>query len=123
MSAMSKNLSAARVFADIPDFCVSLGGDGTVLYTASLFSEDAALPPMLAFAMGTLGFLTAFSATNFEPLMDRCAPTVATLRQRCSCCRVCVLCARALLHAPCTRASLLKASWPSSVQSTYRVLV
>lgn len=57
--------------ADIPDFCVTLGGDGTVLHTASLFRQEAALPPVTAFAMGTLGFLTPFEASNFEPLLSR----------------------------------------------------
>jgi NAD kinase len=57
---------------DIPDFCVTLGGDGTVLYTASMFAENSALPPMLAFAMGTLGFLTPFQASSFQNLMGRC---------------------------------------------------
>lgn len=37
-------------------------GDGTVLHLASLFSEDKPLPPCISFAMGTLGFLTPFSA-------------------------------------------------------------
>jgi NAD+ kinase len=57
--------------AVIPDFCVVLGGDGTVLHTASLFCDEKAMPPMLAFAMGTLGFLTLFEAANFEPLLTR----------------------------------------------------
>lgn len=44
-----------------------------MLYTASLFRSDAALPPLIAFAMGTLGFLTPFEAANFEPLLERCS--------------------------------------------------
>lgn len=43
------------------DFCITLGGDGTVLHLASLFEEDVPLPPTLSFAMGTLGFLTPFN--------------------------------------------------------------
>ena len=53
---------------------MTLGGDGTVLHTASLFRADASLPPVIAFAMGTLGFLTPFEASNFEPLLERRAP-------------------------------------------------
>lgn len=37
------------------DFCVTLGGDGTVLHLTSLFIADEPLPPVVAFAMGTLG--------------------------------------------------------------------
>lgn len=33
-----------------------------MLHLASLFSEDEPLPPVISFAMGTLGFLTPFSA-------------------------------------------------------------
>lgn len=44
------------------DFCVTLGGDGTVLHLASLFEKDEPLPPVISFAMGSLGFLTPFDA-------------------------------------------------------------
>ncbi len=37
------------------DFCITLGGDGTVLHLTSLFIADEPLPPVVAFAMGTLG--------------------------------------------------------------------
>lgn len=40
------------------DFIVTLGGDGTVLWVSSLFPRG--VPPVLSFAMGTLGFLTTF---------------------------------------------------------------
>ena len=38
----------------VVDFCVTLGGDGTVLHLASLFDRDAPLPPIISFAMGSL---------------------------------------------------------------------
>jgi hypothetical protein len=34
-----------------------------VLHLASLFTEDEPLPPVISFAMGTLGFLTPFNAS------------------------------------------------------------
>lgn len=40
------------------DFVVSLGGDGTVLWVSSLFKKS--VPPVISFAMGSLGFLTPF---------------------------------------------------------------
>ncbi|CAD7701822.1 unnamed protein product [Ostreobium quekettii] len=53
------------------DFCVTLGGDGTVLHLASLFAEDEPLAPVVSFAMGTLGFLTPFDIRDFEKQLTR----------------------------------------------------
>jgi NAD+ kinase len=36
------------------DFCITLGGDGTVLHLATLFEADEPLPPVMSFAMGSL---------------------------------------------------------------------
>ncbi|TMW55840.1 hypothetical protein Poli38472_008488 [Pythium oligandrum] len=44
------------------DFVISLGGDGTVLWVSSMFKKS--VPPVLAFAMGSLGFLTPFDVEN-----------------------------------------------------------
>lgn len=41
------------------DLVVTLGGDGTILHASSLFSTGA-VPPVLSFSMGTLGFLLPF---------------------------------------------------------------
>ncbi len=38
------------------DFIVCLGGDGLMLHAASLFGP--ALPPIISFKLGSLGFLT-----------------------------------------------------------------
>ena len=46
------------------DFIVCLGGDGTLLYASSLFQQS--VPPVMAFHMGSLGFLTPFEIENFE---------------------------------------------------------
>ena len=53
------------------DLGVTLGGDGTVLHLASLFAEDVPLPPVVSFAMGTLGFLTPFDVDGFESILNR----------------------------------------------------
>jgi NADH kinase len=39
------------------DLLITLGGDGTILHAASMFSTSKRVPPVLSFAMGTLGFL------------------------------------------------------------------
>jgi len=70
------------------DFAVTLGGDGTVLHLASMFEGgDTPLPPVICFAMGTLGFLTAFSADDYEACLERVLagdrhPLYCTLRSR-----------------------------------------
>lgn len=74
------------------DFCVTLGGDGTVLHLTSLFVADEPLPPVVAFAMGTLGFLTPYDVGDFKGALDRVldannTPVFCTLRTR-KCCEV-----------------------------------
>jgi NADH kinase len=41
------------------DLVITLGGDGTILHASSLFKAGA-VPPVLSFSMGTLGFLLPF---------------------------------------------------------------
>ncbi|MEW5299340.1 MAG: hypothetical protein WDW36_002366 [Sanguina aurantia] len=74
------------------DLCITLGGDGTVLHTASLFDCDTPLPPFVCFAMGSLGFLTPFDATHYQRCLARVldtgptsAPLNCTLRTRKRC--------------------------------------
>jgi len=38
---------------------------------ASLFDADDPLPPIMAFAMGTLGFLTPFDVDCYAELLER----------------------------------------------------
>ncbi|OCT70574.1 NAD kinase isoform X1 [Xenopus laevis] len=46
------------------DFIICLGGDGTLLYASSLFQDS--VPPVMAFHLGSLGFLTPFNFDNFQ---------------------------------------------------------
>ncbi|RKU41894.1 hypothetical protein DL546_004462 [Coniochaeta pulveracea] len=46
------------------DFIITLGGDGTVLYASWLFQRI--VPPVLSFALGSLGFLTKFDFTKYQ---------------------------------------------------------
>ncbi|CAL1707814.1 unnamed protein product [Somion occarium] len=50
------------------DFVVTLGGDGTVLFTSWLFQRI--VPPVLPFALGSLGFLTNFDFSDHQAVMD-----------------------------------------------------
>ncbi|XP_046443210.1 NAD kinase-like isoform X10 [Daphnia pulex] len=67
------------------DFIVCLGGDGTLLYASSLFQQS--VPPVMAFHLGSLGFLTPFEFVNFEEQMINVLEGNAalTLRSRLRC--------------------------------------
>jgi len=51
------------------DIAIALGGDGTVLYAASLFQK--VVPPVMSFALGSLGFLTKFDFDDFPNILTR----------------------------------------------------
>jgi NAD+ kinase len=51
------------------DIVLSLGGDGTVLYASYLFQRI--VPPVLAFALGSLGFLTKFDFESHKQSLER----------------------------------------------------
>uniref|UniRef100_H0WQM9 NAD(+) kinase n=1 Tax=Otolemur garnettii TaxID=30611 RepID=H0WQM9_OTOGA len=46
------------------DLIICLGGDGTLLYASSLF--QGSVPPVMAFHLGSLGFLTPFNFEDFQ---------------------------------------------------------
>jgi len=51
------------------DFCVCLGGDGTIIWTCHLFPHGC--PPVVSFAMGSLGFLSTFPLPELIPSLQR----------------------------------------------------
>lgn len=51
------------------DLVLTLGGDGTVLFTSWLFQR--VVPPVLSFSLGSLGFLTSFKFEQFREHLDR----------------------------------------------------
>lgn len=67
------------------DFIVCLGGDGTLLYASSLFQQS--VPPVMAFHLGSLGFLTPFEFDNFQEQVTNVLEGHAalTLRSRLRC--------------------------------------
>ncbi|KAI9660762.1 MAG: NAD(+) kinase [Alyxoria varia] len=50
------------------DLVVTLGGDGTVLFTSWLFQR--VVPPILSFSLGSLGFLTPFNFAQYRASLD-----------------------------------------------------
>lgn len=51
------------------DLVLTLGGDGTVLFTSWLFQRI--VPPVLSFSLGSLGFLTTFEYDRFRDHLSR----------------------------------------------------
>lgn len=51
------------------DFIITLGGDGTVLYASWLFQRI--VPPVLSFALGSLGFLTKFDFDKYQETLTK----------------------------------------------------
>lgn len=51
------------------DLCITLGGDGTILHVSSIFDKTA-VPPVLSFSMGTLGFLLPFHIDAFQTAFE-----------------------------------------------------
>lgn len=68
------------------DLVITLGGDGTILHASSLF-KSGAVPPVLSFSMGTLGFLLPFHADDFARALESVfeGKTTILYRMRLSC--------------------------------------
>ncbi|CAO2651830.1 Nn.00g001130.m01.CDS01 [Neocucurbitaria sp. VM-36] len=54
---------------EIFDLVLTLGGDGTVLFTSWLFQRI--VPPILSFSLGSLGFLTNFEYAQYQPALNK----------------------------------------------------
>ncbi|KAH8736966.1 ATP-NAD kinase-like domain-containing protein, partial [Ilyonectria robusta] len=51
------------------DLVLTLGGDGTVLFTSWLFQRI--VPPVLSFSLGSLGFMTTFEFEKYKEHLNR----------------------------------------------------
>lgn len=62
-----------------------MGGDGTLLYASLLFQKS--VPPVMAFHLGSLGFLTPFQFDNFQEQVTNVLEghVALTLRSRLRC--------------------------------------
>jgi NADH kinase len=59
-------------FAKKIDLVTTMGGDGTILRAASLFSTHDSVPPILSFSMGTLGFLGEWKFEEYKRAWREC---------------------------------------------------
>ncbi|EFQ97718.1 NAD kinase 2 [Nannizzia gypsea CBS 118893] len=68
------------------DLVITLGGDGTVLFTSWLFQR--VVPPILSFSLGSLGFLTNFEFSKYKDHLNQIMGDVGmrvNLRMRFTC--------------------------------------
>ncbi len=63
------------------DLIVTLGGDGTILRAASLFSREL-VPPILSFSLGTLGFLLPYNFKDHEEAFSQVISSRAKVMNR-----------------------------------------
>nr|XP_054768757.1 NAD kinase-like [Lytechinus pictus] len=72
--------------SDRIDFIICLGGDGTLLWASSLFQEGS-VPPVMAYHLGSLGFLTPFEFEDFKESVNVFLEgnAAVTLRSRLKC--------------------------------------
>ncbi|KAL1957245.1 hypothetical protein VTO42DRAFT_6151 [Malbranchea cinnamomea] len=61
------DLDDVQARSQIIDFVITMGGDGTVLYASWLFQR--VVPPVLSFALGSLGFLTKFDFNDYRNVL------------------------------------------------------
>ncbi|GMM37675.1 NADH kinase [Saccharomycopsis crataegensis] len=66
---------------DKADLLVTLGGDGTILKSTSLFAGNL-VPPVLSFSLGTLGFLLPYDFSNFKDAFAKVYSSNAKVLQR-----------------------------------------
>jgi NAD+ kinase len=62
------------------DFVITMGGDGTVLYASWLFQRI--MPPVMSFALGSLGFLTKFDFDDYKKTLSSSFDTGVTVSLR-----------------------------------------
>lgn len=68
------------------DLVVTLGGDGTVLFTSWLFQRI--VPPVMSFSLGSLGFLTTFQFDQYKENLNKIMGDTGmrvTMRMRFTC--------------------------------------
>ncbi|KAK4148292.1 ATP-NAD kinase-like domain-containing protein [Dichotomopilus funicola] len=63
---------ATTLFPQKIDLVTTMGGDGTILRAASLFSTHNSVPPILSFSMGTIGFLGEWNFNEYKRAWREC---------------------------------------------------
>lgn len=64
-------MSRLKLTPVLSDVAVCLGGDGTILWVSGLYNGPC--PPIISFAMGSLGFLTPFDFEEYKEVIAKTA--------------------------------------------------
>eukprot|EP00939_MAST-03C_sp_MAST-3C-sp1_P004292 g4292.t1 len=64
-----RDLDAFKSSGKKADLIIVIGGDGTVIYAAKQFPSE--MPPLLCFAMGSLGYLTNFKFKEYKEILSK----------------------------------------------------
>lgn len=88
----NKNIGGAFKVIDsnaspVVDLVIAFGGDGLLMHCNTLFQSNQAIPPIMAFDFGSLGFLAPFKYENFIENIDKIMTETIflTLRMRLQC--------------------------------------
>merc|ERR1712129_306639 len=69
--AHNVHMQEQKNISDNIHFTVVLGGDGTLLYLVSLFTDHQHVPPIVCFQRGSLGFLAPFQIENYKQILSK----------------------------------------------------
>lgn len=56
---------------DLINFVIAIGGDGTLLWTSRIFRKKFKIPPILSFAVGSLGYLCQFEKSSLRLTLNK----------------------------------------------------
>jgi NAD kinase len=76
--APSQLTECPAMLAGAIDLVLTLGGDGTLLWACKMMGMSP-IPPVVPFAMGSLGFLTPFPVDSIPHVLKVC-PTLCSYR-------------------------------------------
>lgn len=63
---------------DLINFVIVIGGDGTLLWTSRIFRKKFKIPPILSFAVGSLGYLCQFEKSTLRLTLNKLFEQIAT---------------------------------------------
>ena len=56
---------------DMINFVIVIGGDGTLLWASRIFRKKFKIPPILSFAVGSLGYLCQFEKNTLRVTLNK----------------------------------------------------
>ena len=114
-----------RPVADRLDWVITLGGDGTVLWTCSILGNGP-VPPLVPFAMGSLGFMTPFAMDRMQRVLTKVGRLLWGMQGCCPCWRRlpwgCWVSWHPLPGTACRTSCAAAGSWPGTPCERHHLL-